>query len=94
MTGIFFFQHSALEVIPTARLCVQFCSEIGVISNGIPQKTEIPFVINASFDHCCWTGIVSEQHVNIQNYFFPLIFMSFVIENTFIFMCYSSLEGR
>lgn len=68
-----FFQHSAPEVISTTQFCVQFCSEIGLKNNGISQKTEIPFLINASFDHCCWTGFVSAQHVNIQSYFFPYL---------------------
>lgn len=51
-----FFQHSAPEVISTAQFSVQFCSEIGLINDGISQKTEIPFWIKAGFDHCCWTG--------------------------------------
>jgi len=55
-----FFQHSASEVVCTAQSCVQFCSEIGFINDGISQKTEIPFLINASFDCWCWTGFVSE----------------------------------
>lgn len=59
MSGIFFW-HSAPEVISTAQFCVQFCSESGLINDGISQKTEIPFLISASFDHCRWTGFVSE----------------------------------
>lgn len=55
-----FFQHSAPEVISTAQFSVQFCSEIGLINDGISQKLKFRFWSMLVLTTAAGQGLVSE----------------------------------